>query len=41
MIYSDLHLPTANLAIFQKGVFYSGIKIYNNFPQSLKELHMM
>ena len=35
---SDLNLPRANLTIFQKGVFYSGIKMYNNIPQSLKEL---
>jgi len=27
---SDLHLPTANLTIFQKGVFYSGNKLYNH-----------
>jgi len=24
---SDLHLPTANLTVFQKGVFYFGIKM--------------
>ena len=35
---SDLHFPTAKLTIFQKGVFYSGIKMYSPFPQSLKEL---
>jgi len=35
---SDLHLPTANPTIFQKGALYSGIKMYNNLPQSLKEL---
>jgi len=35
---SDLHLPTVNLTIFQKGVFYLGIKMYNHRPQSLKEL---
>jgi len=35
---SDLHLPTANLTVFQKGVFYLGNKMYNHLPQSLKEL---
>ena len=35
---SDLDLPTANLTIFQKGVFHSGIKMYSNLSQSLKEL---
>ena len=28
---SDLHLSIANLTVFKKGVFYSGIKIFNNF----------
>jgi len=35
---SDLHLPTANLAIYQKGVYYSGIKIYNHVPTAIKDL---
>jgi len=35
---SDLHLCIANLTIFQKGAFYSGIKMYKHLPQSLKEL---
>ena len=34
----DLHIPAANLAVFQKGVWYSGIKIYNNLPPTLKQL---
>jgi hypothetical protein len=34
----DLHIPVANLAVFQKGVRYSGIKIYNHLPQTLKQL---
>ena len=38
---SDLHLPTANLTIFQKGVFYLGIKMYIHLPQSLKSYHKM
>jgi hypothetical protein len=25
----DLHIPVANLAVFRKGVWYSGIKFYN------------
>jgi len=29
---SVLHLPTANLTIFQKGVFYLGNKMYNHIP---------
>ena len=34
----DLHLPTAKLTVFQKGVYYSGIKIYNHLPLHLKQL---
>jgi len=34
----DLHIPAANLAVFQKGVWFSGIKIYNHLPPALKQL---
>jgi hypothetical protein len=34
----DLHLPTAKLTVFQKGVYCSGIKIYNHLPLHLKQL---
>jgi hypothetical protein len=34
----DLHIPVANVAVFQKGVQYSGIKVYNHLPQTLKQL---
>ena len=34
----DLHIPIANLAVFQKGVWYSGTKIYNCLPPTLKQL---
>jgi len=34
----DLHIPAANLAVFQKGVWYAGIKIYNHLPPTLKQL---
>jgi len=35
---SDLYVPTANLAIYQKGAYYSGIKIYNLLPTAIKDL---
>jgi hypothetical protein len=35
---NEFHLPSANLKLFQKGVFYSGIKTYNHLPQTIKEL---
>ena len=34
----DLHIHVANLTVFQKGVWYSGIKIYNHLPPTLKQL---
>jgi len=35
---SALYIPTANLTIYQKGVYYSGIKIYNHLPTAIKDL---
>jgi len=35
---SDLHLPIANLTVFQKGVFYFGIRIFNKLPSAIKDL---
>jgi hypothetical protein len=29
---SNLHPPRAHLNIYQKGVYYSGIKIFNSLP---------
>jgi hypothetical protein len=34
----DLYVPTANLTIYQKGVYYSGIQIYNHLPTAIKDL---
>ena len=33
----DLHIPAGNLAVFQNGVWYSGIKIYNHLPPTIKQ----
>ena len=35
---SNLHIPDTNLTIFQKGVLYSGCKIYNKLPPHIKSL---
>jgi len=35
---NDFHLPSAKLKLFQKGVFYSGIKTYNHLPKTIKKL---
>jgi len=34
----NLHLPTTNLTLVQKGVLYSGSKIYNHLPYHIKAL---
>jgi hypothetical protein len=33
----DLHIPAAKLAIYQKGVYYSGIKLFNHLPLTFKQ----
>ena len=35
---SDLYVPTANLTVYQKCVYYSGIKIYSHLPTAIKDL---
>lgn len=34
----NLHIPNTNLTLFQKGVLYSGCKIYNKLPPYIKSL---
>jgi hypothetical protein len=34
----DLHFPSNKLAKVQKGVYYSGIKIFNNLPQGIRNV---
>jgi hypothetical protein len=34
----NLHIPIAYLAVFQKEVWYSGIKVYNHLQLTLKQL---
>jgi hypothetical protein len=36
-LHNDLHLPIANLSVFQNGVYFSGVKIFNNLPTDLKQ----
>jgi len=33
---SNLHLPRAHLSIYEKGVYYSGIKIFISLPRDIK-----
>jgi len=35
---NNLDLPQANLTIYQKGAYYSGIKIFNNLPLEIKNV---
>jgi hypothetical protein len=34
----NLHLPHVNLAMYQKGVYYSGIEIFNDLPKAIKDI---
>jgi hypothetical protein len=34
----SLHLPISNLSVYQKGPYYSGIKVFNNLPSQIKDL---
>jgi hypothetical protein len=35
--HNYLHLPIANLSVFQKGVYFSGVQIFNNLPTDLTQ----
>ena len=35
---NNLHLPQANLTLYQKGVHYSGIRIFNSLPTEIKNI---
>jgi hypothetical protein len=35
---SNLHLPISKLSVYQKGPYYSWIKVFNNLPSQIKEL---
>ena len=32
----NFHLPSTHLTVFQKGVHYAGIKVFNSLPASIK-----
>jgi len=34
---SNLHQSQANLTLYQKGPYYSGIKVFNNLPPSIRK----
>src|SRR5215510_12794667 len=35
---NDVHLPHTSLTMYQKGVLYSGIKVFNALPTSIKDI---
>jgi hypothetical protein len=35
---SNLHLPISNLSVYQKGTYYSGIRVFNSLPSQIKGL---
>jgi hypothetical protein len=35
---SDLHVPLVSLTKVQKGVYYSGITLFNSLPPSIKQI---
>ena len=34
----NLHLPICNLTVFQKGVYFSAVKLFNHLPPHIKSL---
>jgi hypothetical protein len=36
--HSNFHQPTPNLTGFKQGIYYSGVKIFNNLPSHIKQL---
>ena len=35
---SNLYQPQANLTLYQKGIYYSGVKTFNNLPPNIRNL---
>jgi hypothetical protein len=36
---SNLYQPQANLTLYHRGVYYSGVKVFNNLPPNIRELY--
>jgi hypothetical protein len=36
--HNNLYYPTCNLTVFQKGVYYFGIKVFSSLPSSIRNL---
>jgi len=35
---NNIHVPPANLTMYQMGVYYSGVKIFNQLPTTIQNL---
>ena len=35
---NNIHVPPANLTVYQKGVYYSGVKIFNHLPTTIQNI---
>ena len=33
---SNLHLPISNLSVYQKGTYYTGIRVFNSLPSQIR-----
>ena len=36
--HTNFHQPTSNLTKYQKGIYYSGVRVYNNLPPHIKDI---
>jgi hypothetical protein len=36
--HTNFHHPTSNLTKYQKGIYYSGVRVYNNLPPHIKDI---
>jgi hypothetical protein len=36
---NNLYTPLANLSVYQKGAYYSGVKIFNKLPSNIKNVN--
>jgi hypothetical protein len=36
---NNLYTPQANLSVYQKGAYYSGVKIFNKLPSNIKDVN--
>jgi hypothetical protein len=37
---NNLYTPQANLSVYQKGAYYSGVKIFNKLPSNIKNVNV-